>query len=869
MINNTVYSNAGVNRDLQRPCVISQVTGLAVSYAGSVGIALSAGTESATSGTVVMSNGGGVEFGMSASTITALHSGNVSATGNTLATNSVSMTIGSAIVFAASGGASIGVSNGSVVISGATGGGGGGGGVALSAGTNSTGTGTVVFSNANGVTFGMNTNAAITASTALPINADGDLSTVTELIFTNSNGVSFGLTGGSVSLSHNGLTSQSAQAVSAGNGSVAFQTVSFSNANGISFSTAAGPALVASHNGITSQSNQTGNISATGNTIATNSTSATYAATGLVFAGSGVASVGVSNGSVVVSVPSGGGAGDGFNRIAAGTRTATSLGTVLFDNANGVTFGLDGVNGSVITASHNGLTSQSAQAITAGNGSFAFETLSFSNANGISFSTSAGSAIVASHNGLTSQSNQAFSAGAASSTFQTLSFQDSNGVSFSNNAGAVRVTHDLQFTSATSAITSNALHSSASRVINIVAATDSTGGGTASLSSNVSFSNANGFTFYTSAGSALALSASQATLSNSNNVSFGLNAGVITATATWPSLLASFGTSNTSGSTQTLSSGSLVFAAGSNITLSGSTAAGAQTITIHGASGGGGGGVAIAAGGATATSGTVVFSNDNGVSFGLDGSVVTATVAIGIAAVSADGVEATSGGIEFSNANGVSFGLDGATITASVVPPTTHSCYLPHQNRLFVVGQQGQGTLHLWPYSFPDLSINRVGLVVHNTNSSNSSGSHTLSFWFGLYTRSNSSLSLLASASNTTAITHSGTAGSYSLFSGNRLFTLGLSTLLPASDYWVGIISRTTSAGTNGTYSQVLVSAMASNFLGHFGSSHNTTYQSGLGAGVYTATTSAFPASIAFSQIRGSDSLAMRSPVWMLQNGTV
>lgn len=826
MINNTVYSNAGVNRDLQRPCVISQVTGLAVSYAGSVGIALSAGTESATSGTVVMSNGGGVEFGMSASTITALHSGNVSATGNTLATNSVSMTIGSAIVFAASGGASIGVSNGSVVISGATGGGGGGGGgVALSAGTNSTGTGTVVFSNANGVTFGMNTNAAITASTALPINADGDLSTVTELIFTNSNGVSFGLTGGSVSLSHNGLTSQSAQAVSAGNGSVAFQTVSFSNANGISFSTAAGPALVASHNGITSQSNQTGNISATGNTIATNSTSATYAATGLVFAGSGVASVGVSNGSVVVSVPSGGGAGDGFNRIAAGTRTATSLGTVLFDNANGVTFGLDGVNGSVITASHNGLTSQS---------------------------------------------NQAFSAGTTSSTFQTLSFQDSNGVSFSNNAGAVRVTHDLQFTSATSAITSNALHSSASRVINIVAATDSTGGGTASLSSNVSFSNANGFTFYTSAGSALALSASQATLSNSNNVSFGLNAGVITATATWPSLLASFGTSNTSGSTQTLSSGSLVFAAGSNITLSGSTAAGAQTITIHGASGGGGGGgVAIAAGGATATSGTVVFSNDNGVSFGLDGSVVTATVHIGVAAISANGGEVSSGTVEFVNSNGVSFDINAGSVVASVVPPTTHSCYLPHQNRLLVVGQQGQGTLHLWPYSFPDLSIDRVGLVVHNTNSSNSSGSHTLSFWFGLYTRSNSSLSLLASASNTTAITHSGTAGSYSLFSGPRLFTLGLSTLLPASDYWVGIISRTTSAGANGTYSQVLVSAMASNFLGHFGSSHNTTYQSGLGAGVYTATTSALPGSIAFTQIRGSDSLAMRSPVWMLQNGTV
>ena len=106
----------------------------------------------------------------------------------------------------------------------------------------------------------------------------------------------------------------------------------------------------------------------------------------------------------------------------------------------------------------------------------------------------------------------------------------------SNNAGSLRITHGLQFTSntsaitsnafntsgssnfvltanssllqhtsATSAITSNALNTSASRVINIVAATNNTGGGTASLSSNVSFSNANGATFYTSAGGAIAM----------------------------------------------------------------------------------------------------------------------------------------------------------------------------------------------------------------------------------------------------------------------------------------------------------------------------------------------------------------------------
>ena len=94
-------------------------------------------------------------------------------------------------------------------------------------------------------------------------------------------------------------------------------------------------------------------------------------------------------------------------------------------------------------------------------------TLVFGNTQGVSFSLSNGSLVgsvktdyqSSNANYLTSQSGQAFSAGAASSAFQTLSFQDSNGVSFSNNAGAIRLTHDLQYTSATSAITANAFPS--------------------------------------------------------------------------------------------------------------------------------------------------------------------------------------------------------------------------------------------------------------------------------------------------------------------------------------------------------------------------------------------------------------------------
>ena len=161
-------------------------------------------------------------------------------------------------------------------------------------------------------------------------------------------------------------------------------------------------------------------------------------------------------------------------------------------------------------------------------------------------------------------------------------------------------------------------------------------------------------------------------------------------------------------------------------------------------------------------------------------------------------------------------------------------------------------------------------MPIVNTNSSNSSGSHTLSFWAGIYTRSDSTLSLLHSASISTAVTHSGTAGSYSLMSGMRLMSMGYTQTLTQGQYWVGIISRTTSGGTNGSYSQMLASQVNSSFFGHFGSSVNSTMQYTRGLGVYTATTSAMPASVAFSQISGaSNSLVLRQPIFYLASGTV
>ncbi|NBW20426.1 MAG: hypothetical protein EBR82_71905, partial [Caulobacteraceae bacterium] len=71
----------------------------------------------------------------------------------------------------------------------------------------------------------------------------------------------------------------------------------------------------------------------------------------------------------------------------------------------------------------------------------------------------------------------------------------------------------------------------------------------------------------------------------------------------------------------------IVFGGSNNVTLSGIQGANAGTINISAAAGGGGGSVTVSAGTSSAALGSIVYSNANGVSFGLNGSTITATVA--------------------------------------------------------------------------------------------------------------------------------------------------------------------------------------------------------------------------------------------------
>jgi len=166
------------------------------------------------------------------------------------------------------------------------------------------------------------------------------------------------------------------------------------------------------------------------------------------------------------------------------------------------------------------------------------------------------------------------------------------------------------------------------------------------------------------------------------------------------------------------------------------------------------------------------------------------------------------------------------------------------------------------------VQFDRIGFSINWSNATNSSGSATISQWVGLYTKNASTLSLDLSTSTSFGITFAGAGGNAANQLGPRLLTIPWTQTLTKGNYWIAVVSRTTSGNTDGSFSQYLLSDIASAYSGIFGAASNATVQRRLGLGFYTATTSGIPASIGFSQLNGTGTGAGRQPVFILASGT-
>lgn len=769
-------------------------------------------------------------------------------------------------------------------------------------------TGSVLFSNSNGISFGMSNSSIITASYTVPstaglisavnISAGTTSNNLSALTFSNSNGISFGLNGsvitGTVATNYQ---SQGAYLTTAAQST---QTLAFSlggnSATTNSSNITAGGYVLAGGNGVTlAQSNNTLSFS-----VATN-----YQSQGAYLTTAALSNHSHGNPTLALTNLTGttASASNGFTlslsaappsaaliNLSAGT-TSNNLTAFTLSNSNGLAFGL---NGSVVTGSYT-VPTQSVvpgiQSIQVSNTTYTTGNVIFSNANGVSFGSSAGGAITASYTvpstaGFISAIN--ISAGTTSNNLTAATFSNANGVSFGLNGSVVTATVATNYQSQGAYLTT-AMQSNAATISNI------------NVSAGTTSNNLSALTF-----------------SNGSGVSFGLNGSVLTATvqtnylttAAQSTQTLAFSLGGNSGTTNSsiLSAGGYVIAGGNNITLSMSN----NSLSIHGGAGGGGGSYNILAAGTqtAATTGTVVFSNSNGISFGMsNSSIITASYTVptqtnqtlGLYAlgnttqnssttldartVSYNGLGAmtvgySNGSVQLSapatsslsGTGQVSVSANGSTIFIGVPNAGTKSGYSPYGDLPYVLDQVGQSSIIFDPEYLPNLQFDRVQAMIYNSNATNSSGSHSISIHFGIYTRNVSTLSLLASASGTFGASHSGTAGNYSLYSGMRMLTIGMTTTVTDGQYWLAFMSRTASGGTGGTYSNIMISNLSSstnNFNGWFGSAASASVQMTLGGGIYSAQTAALPASVAFSQINGTGTAQLRFPIIRLASSTV
>jgi hypothetical protein len=770
---------------------------------------------------------------------------------------------------------------------------GGAGGIANAAGTQTGTSGTIVFSNSNNITFGMNNSSVITASAsfnqsvqpavqslngssgAISLNVGSSLSAST-----NGSSITFGLASNITTA----LQSAGAYLTTAAqsNHSHNFATTTTGGSNIVVGTTNSAGATIGVPAYLTTamQSN-----AATISNIRVSAGTTSNLLSAFTFSnGSGV-SFGLNGSVITASVAAAGGAQTGVSGISAGTTQATS-GTVSFANGNGVTFGMDGNTMTASVAAAGG--AQTAiSGLVVSNTTYTSGTVSFRDGNNISFASGTGQAVSITHNlqsagaylttarasndaiglntALTANgvsvtanssglslnfpaflttamqsnavtlSNIRVSGGTTSNLLSALTFDNANGISFGLNAGTMTASHN----GLTTAAASN--HSHGNPTLALTNLSGTTASNSAGLTLSLSAAAAGAANINFSAGTTSG-DIGSVVFSNSNGVSFGLNGSTITASAAGGGGAFSAGIStsgNTSGTTG-LASAQMVFVGGNNITLSQNTGAGgSNTIVISAAQGG------IAAGTQTATSGTLVFANSNGITFGMSGSSQITASYIDGGAVTISNWEPyppIGGGVAFST-------MGQNTIYLQRLQPPVNVAFSNVERRMsgsFVSSTNSQAATHTYHY----------GLYSRGTGASTSIysqiGSSQLVFMASISSNVSAGFTISQGAGSFTS-TSAGTA-LMSLITGYKhLYMDYTGTITAGGEYaWAMRMSSATAVGTNALRIGLQELSVINNLtIGRiFASSafaSNATHVGDFAQGVYSATSSNLPSTIARS----------------------
>jgi hypothetical protein len=813
-----------------------------------------------TSGTVTFQNANGISFGSSGAngisasyTVPTQSNQTIGAYAVSNTTNSSSGTIDArSLSFKGAGNVSVGVSNGSIVVSGAT-----------AAGLTTGG-----FYAVNNTT-GQSSSSTI-ALTALSLYGDGIISVgysggsivisapaSTTGVFLSAGMSTLGNTAGtsgmaSAQLVFAGVNATLSQSNSSGSATLSISvpgTSSLVGTNGLSVSV----------NGSTiSVSLNPMNLYAVSNT--TQSTSMTANASALSFEGAGGVSVGMSNGSVVISGGAGGGGGLGGIQV---SNTTYTSGTVTFQNANGISFGSSGANG--ISASYT-VPTQSNQTegyYVVGNttlsssGTMDARTQSLSGAGEVSIGVSNGSIVISAPPSSVGVSNIGNTSGNTGTYSGQVVLSGGNNITLgvSTAAGGAQT---IQISGANAG-------GAQTGISGIVVSN------TTYTSGTVTFQNANGISFGSSGANGISASlqadwllqafntsatvgilpgtSSKVYLSNSNNVSFGLtitNVSNIIATA-------SYALNVSDGGVNSNALSGLTFANSNGVSFGLSTGAGVGTITASVAGGGGGqttGGL-YALGNTTQNSSTTLALS----AYSLNGlGAMTVGFSNGSVQLSAPATSSLQG------TNGVSISVNGSTISVGL-SVSAASLYMPVFGTAGAIASNWQNSLFVCPMiQLPhSLSVSRFNFlqnIVEAGAITASSGSQAWTYQVGIYTCTGSTLSRLSSASQSYSVSDSTNTANASLVTGARLFSVPLNfTNGTGGDYWLAVVY---SSGNTGASSSLIsgrpalyeaIAAVNNAFVAYVGSAPNASVQYVPGLGLYSATTGGLPSSIPFSAI--------------------
>ena len=564
---------------------------------------------------------------------------------------------------------------------------------------------------------GPNTHAQQTGISA--VSAGGASQSSGTVVFSNSNGISFGLNAGTITASHNGLTVQSVPAQSLflygntlGASTITGSSIHISGGNNITLSVNAGTLRIDAVAGGGEGSNTFG-MSNLGNTSGTTgvisgsalrylfiggnnvtlsqslngqSASLTFSAANQTVPAQSITIVGNTLGAssltasslylsggpnITLSVNAGslvfsGGAGAAGNTgyLSAGAATA-SLGTVSFLNGSGVSWG---INGQTLTASVAAQTIQPAVG-------------SLDGSSG-SLTIVAGNLMSISNNASTISIINILSTGTQILDVGTTNSQGTNSSRYAmvdhihRGIGVVQISGNTSNTS--SPIYGSLVLAGGNNIT--LSQVSAAGGATISLSAGLGgntlgmsdLGNTSGTTGVVS-GSAI-----QLLFAGGTNVWLSQSLNGNSATISISARNGSFGVStdgNTFGSTG-VRSNLLVLVGSGNISLSQSTAGiGSVTVSIIGSQSVQAQSITLVgntAGASTLTASSIYLSGGNNITLSVNAGslVISGGGGGGGAAISAAGSSVSNGTVVFSNSNGLTFGMNGSTITGSYTVPT-------------------------------------------------------------------------------------------------------------------------------------------------------------------------------------------------------